>query len=163
NCGGILLCTPEKVSDMTNSNEDIQAALRRAAECIKSQKFDEARSLIRRVLEQEPNSAPAWYLSSFLVSSADEKVSRLQRAVKADPSYKPAEVALGKLSAGGQSATGLVAEKRASSQRQLQLAAAGGVMLVIVVILGVLLVMRGGPLALLAAPTQTATPTLTLT
>ena len=89
-CAQIFLAT--LIETMTTPHNEAQ--IKQAAALIRAGRFEEAKALVITVLKNDPNNAPAWYLSSLFYIDIDKRRQVLQRALTIDPGYELARKAL---------------------------------------------------------------------
>lgn len=68
--------------------------LQQAADYIKSGQFQPAQPLLVQYIKQQPDSADAWYLMSFVVADQRQQIDCLQRVLRFNPAHRQAQARL---------------------------------------------------------------------
>ena len=72
----------------------LPAGLQQAADYIKAGQLQQAQPLLVRFIKQQPDSADAWYLMSFVVPQPAQQIDCLQRVLRYNPSHRQAQARL---------------------------------------------------------------------
>ena len=65
--------------------------LQQAADYIKAGQIHQAQPLLVRYIKQQPESADAWYLMSFVVPQQNQQIDCLQRVLRYNPAHRQAQ------------------------------------------------------------------------
>lgn len=68
-------------------SREMNDTLQRAYELIEADAYDDAKALLETYIEDDPNSADAWWLMAYAADDADEANRALQRVLRIDPNY----------------------------------------------------------------------------
>lgn len=80
-------------------NQNTENALKEAFSLIEAGKLDDAKALLRPVLESEKDSADVWWLYSHAVTDSETARLALNNVLRIDPNYPDANELLGQLEA----------------------------------------------------------------
>jgi hypothetical protein len=72
----------------------LPAGLQQAADYIKAGQLQQAQPLLVRFIKQQPDSADAWYLMSFVVPQPNQQIDCLQRVLRYNPAHRQAQARL---------------------------------------------------------------------
>lgn len=72
----------------------LPAGLQQAADYIKAGQLQQAQPLLVKYIKQQPDSADAWYLMSFVVPQASQQIDCLQRVLRYNPAHRQAQARL---------------------------------------------------------------------
>lgn len=72
----------------------LPAGLQQAADYIKAGQLQQAQPLLVRFIKQQPDSADAWYLMSFVVPQPAQQIDCLQRVLRYNPAHRQAQARL---------------------------------------------------------------------
>ncbi len=78
----------------TEMTAPLPAGLQQAADYIKAGQFQQAQPLLVKYIKQQPDSAEAWYLMSFVVPQAGQQIDCLQRVLRYNPAHRQAQARL---------------------------------------------------------------------
>ena len=80
----------------------LPAGLQQAADYIKAGQLQQAQPLLVKYIKQQPDSADAWYLMSFVVPQASQQIDCLQRVLRYNPAHRQAQARLVEVMTGQQ-------------------------------------------------------------
>ena len=74
-----------------------ETLLHKAIAAAKADKWPEAKVILERSLEEDPEDANAWFLYSALADTEDEQIQRLNRVLAIQPEHQGARTRLARL------------------------------------------------------------------
>jgi hypothetical protein len=75
-------------------NKEIIKSLKEALAHLRAEENEKARSLLVKILKQEPENDQAWFLLSFSVAEEDRQLHAVEKAILFNPNSKPARTRL---------------------------------------------------------------------